>query len=309
MKNLILILLLSTMAFGQSQILLLMEDDISSYFFTFHNDDEKLFLYYSYNDTIFYSNSNNPLYTDVSGVRDPSITKINGTYYMVYTCVKAANGYVSGQQFGYASSPDMINWTSLTKLSTSPITGNYVWAPQFYQEEGDDSVYIFVSIASVSWNNKIYILGASKSNMVWTQPRLVYDLSSLGQVGVIDPFIIKVGSTYYLWYKYQTSAWTSQYLEVATSNSLKSGYTRVKTGNWATFGNYCEGASVVLINDTTYRVYYEDFKDENNRLKYADSYDNMGTFTTPKLLYNNVNAVLKPGEFIFPDKPFYWWFK
>jgi hypothetical protein len=98
---------------------------------------------------------------------------------------------------------------------------------------------------------------------------------------MIDPFLITDGTTFYLWYKQETT----KMLEYATSSALTSGYTVTESGDWANWNankdagaNSIEGPCLVRLDDGRWRMYFN----ENNGLSsirtvYSDSTDLTGS--------------------------------
>ena len=173
-------------------------------------------------------------YTPTSGhvVRDPSIVKIGGTYWLAHT----NTSFTSTTTFDIARSDDGVNFTYVTSVDCSAVTGNtvnsFAWAPEWFIDT-DGSVHVLISASSaVTPNFSIYEVHPMDAAFdVWSTPVM---LTALGggsvQANIIDPFMVKIGSTYNLWFKD-----SNQFIQYASSQSLLSGYTVLTTGNWAGF--------------------------------------------------------------------------
>jgi hypothetical protein len=129
------------------------------------------------------------LYTPASGAfRDSSITQIAGTYYIAYT------SGLSGT-FAIISSPNMFNWTYLTAVNPGFGSSIDVWAPEWFIDT-DGTVHVFFA-SDPSGTFKIYETHPTDGTLLtWSSPVLV--LSAAGQN--IDPYVVKISGTYYLWY-------------------------------------------------------------------------------------------------------------
>lgn len=78
---------------------------------------------------------------------------------------------------------------------------------------------------------------------------------------VIDPYVVKTGGTYYLFMKNQDA---NANLMVYSSTSLTSGYT-ILNGNVTPNGQNMEGACVLQIDSTTWRLYADQRTDQGMR--------------------------------------------
>src|SRR5262249_7639815 len=86
---------------------------------------------------------------------------------------------------------------------------------------------------------------------------------------MIDPYVTKRGSTYYLWHKGVT------YTEIASSASLLTGYTPLRTGDWAGWnawagGNQLEGVMLCPAPSGADRAILSKYTGTNPDLYYSD---------------------------------------
>jgi len=199
-----------------------------------------------------------------SGVlRDPSLIYTNNKYYVAYT---NNDGTPVSTSFAIASSPDLITWTFERNVSCSGISGvNKIWAPQFYQDS-DNTINVIVSGSTNSGTTfQTYLLSATASDLsTFGSPVL---LTITGKTNVIDAEIVKVGSTYNMFYKEETT----KFIEKATSSTLTGTYTPVGTGNWAGWGADIEAPEIVKISSTKYRIYFDKYTQQG--IYYSDSAD------------------------------------
>ncbi|MCE5340997.1 MAG: hypothetical protein LLF92_07705 [Planctomycetaceae bacterium] len=255
------------------------------------SNNEKLYIWESYNGTSWFLRGNNPVYenpnlphtaTDPTNpinlmnvVRDPSIMKLNNKYYVVYTTNNIPYHY-RGNTFGVASSNDLQNWEYITDVYCGSFL--YTWAPEWFVDE-DNSIHVFVAL-----NYKIYEMHPLNEEFTqWSTP--VFVQGDWGTTTyMIDPFVIKIDGTYYLWYK-GPKRLTYQNIEYGTSSSLTSGYTIQGSGDWTNWndgiGNI-EGESLVKIDDNTWRIYFDDYVDGG--IYYCESSDLFQTWTPRRLI-------------------------
>ena len=75
------------------------------------------------------------------GVRDSSIVKLNGVYYVASTA-----GYFGGVDYvQICRSTDLVHWTYLGNVSTAaPGYGGYSWAPEWFVDR-DGTVYLYLA--------------------------------------------------------------------------------------------------------------------------------------------------------------------
>lgn len=173
-------------------------------------------------------------YTPTSGhvVRDPSIVKIGATWWVAHTNIS----FTASTSFDIAMSIDGVNFTYVTSVDCSSVTGNtassFAWAPEWFVDI-DGSVHVLAALNSaVTPNFSIYEMHPTSSDFTsWSTPVM---LTSVGggsvQANIIDPFMVRVGTTYNLWFKA-----SDQTIQYASSQSLTSGYTVLTSGNWAGF--------------------------------------------------------------------------
>lgn len=262
----------------------------SSYLMSsFRTSDQSLYLYGSTNGIDWHSLKNGSIYSPsdnplVSVVRDPSIVFHNNQYWIAHT----SNSFSTDSGFAIIKSNDLQNWEDVTFVDVSSVCtdSSRVYAPEFFKDtNGDISVFVAINpdsskYAGVDWKFKLYELHPLNSAMTtWSEP---IEVTGNFPESAIDAFMTKIGDTYYLWYSDLT---THLHIEYATSKSKTSGFVVQENGNWAGWGysnswGLTEGESLVQVNDTTWRIYFDYFWDNNHRVYYSESIDTFKTWTT-----------------------------
>jgi hypothetical protein len=167
-------------------------------------------------------------------LRDPSILVRNGKYWMAIT--------TGGDTFKVVNSTDGIFWSD---VATPSCTG--AGAPEWFIDD-DDTVHIFCqSTADGGVTYSIYHLTPTDDTMVAWNPAVQVTGTGL-PTWAIDPFMVKIGATYYLFVR--TSGIT-----VWSSSTIDSGYTVYKTADWAGWGLWEEGVSIVQLANGKWRMY------------------------------------------------------
>ncbi|MEU4872143.1 AbfB domain-containing protein [Streptomyces sp. NPDC021608] len=207
-------------------------------------------------------------------IRDASVFKhSDGYYYLTYTTHTWQDVSTT---IGFARSPDRANWTFLYDYTVPIANLSRAWAPEWFVD-GDGSVNVIVScsVTSNEWIFTPYLLKAANSALTaWTSP---VALSGIGP-NHIDTCIVKVGSTYHAFTKNETA----KYIEYGTASNLAGPYTITRTGDWAGWGSYREGPSVIQLDNGAWRIFFDGYGDGN--YYYSDSYDAFATWSAPKAL-------------------------
>lgn len=116
---------------------------------TFKGDgaaDQELWVYQSTNGGTSYSVLSDTNFRGPSGVlRDPSIIKHNGRYYIAHT---TQSWTTSSTFISIATSTNLINWTNVATVPSGIANTRFTWAPEFYVEGG-----VVRLITSVAANN------------------------------------------------------------------------------------------------------------------------------------------------------------
>lgn len=215
-------------------------------------------------------------YDPASGsLRDPNWIKVGNTYWIAYT----NNATMTTQSFGLAKSTDLQTWEFVDDIDVSSIGSvDQVWSPSWFQESGTNDytglhLIIDVSTASTTGPFALYETHPLNAAMTsWSAPVLI--TGTLPSNMIDGKIYQKPGdANFYLWFKDETTT----YIGYAVSSSLTSGYAVVQSGNWAGWGNQIEGTSLFLIDETTWRIYFEGYG--AGTMWYSESTDGWATWT------------------------------
>jgi hypothetical protein len=249
--------------------------------FGYSTATQQLFMYQSNDGVTWTALTPGPVYSGDTppNFRDPSIILYNNVYYCVYTPINTAGGSFNVcPNFGLASSPDLITWTSIGRIDCSSIgtpSSLSVWAPSFFQDT-NGNIYISVAVTTTGGDTGFIIYnlnftgGTTITNTSWSNPSAI---TGSMPSNCIDPFILKIGSTYYMFYKNETT----KYVEYATATAPGGPYTVIGSGNWASWGTGLEAPSVVQLTNGNYRVYMDQYA--NQGIWYSDTSNLFGSMT------------------------------
>lgn len=252
----------------------------------FQTNSQKLYMQASLDGKSFFSLTNKETSfissSGVDNVRDPSIMKYNGSYYAIYTA--GVMGYV--QYYKIAISSDGINWTDHSELSTSSVSPAVSWAPEwFVDSNGDVYVYFILALTDPLLGGNLVIYYSKANNIgltSFTNPTIL-PISGVSSPA-LDPYVIKKGSTYYLFYAREDVAFNG-YVEVATSTSPITGFTVIKDENDLGFGGGFEAPNIVEYSTGLYRMYIDKYSDGSGKY-YSESTDLL-TWSTPVAISSN----------------------
>ena len=218
-----------------------------------------------------------PIWDNGDSVRDPSIVFYGDLWYICHT------GGTGSLPFRVMSSPDLQNWTLVTDVDMTGAQGvssspNAVWAPEWFVDPDDGSIHVYVSVGNSSINDfYIWEVHPTADDMsTWSAPVQVV---ITGKYNTIDPFVVKKGSTYYLWYKLRGSP---TYIEYASSSNRAGPFTVVESGAWSTLSvDLHEAPALVKLSDTKWRCYINQYSGfDSIAMKYADSTDDWSTWSS-----------------------------
>ncbi|MBU2668967.1 family 43 glycosylhydrolase [Actinoplanes bogorensis] len=215
---------------------------------TFKGDaqaDEELWLYQSTNGGTSYSVLSDTNFHGPTGVlRDPSILKYNGRYYIAYT---VQSWTTNSTYFNVATSTNLTTWTNIASIPSGIANTRFTWAPEFYVE--GSTVRIITSVAATTCSNcfRPYVYTAQNTALTsWSGPAQMWGLGT----NHIDTFVVKSGSTWHAFTKDETGKYIEHW---TTTASLTTGW--INRGRlWAS--GY-EGPSLVRLDDGTWRIYVD----------------------------------------------------
>lgn len=213
---------------------------------TFRGDaaaDQELWVYRSTDATTFgvLADTN---YRGPTGVlRDPSIVRHNGRYYVAHT---VQSWTTNSTHFNIASSTDLVTWTHVASVASGIADTRFVWAPEFFVE--GSTVRVIASVAQTTCSNcfRPYVYTAQNGDLTsWSGP---VPMDGLG-ANHIDTFVVRSGSTYHAFVKNETT----KYIEHWTSAGLTSGWTSRGT----LWSSGYEGPAVVQLENGSWRIYVD----------------------------------------------------
>lgn len=206
-------------------------------------------------------------------LRDPSICRFGDCFYIAYT----AGNFGDAQYFSIIKSRDLLTWLPVTSVDTSSLSPTHTWAPELFVDE-DGSMTAFAAL-EINDKFKLHYFTPTNPNLTsWTPPVPVGGAFT-GRVG-IDPHIVKVGGTYFLSYRHYDNGGTGDYVEIATSASLTTGYTLARTGNFAGWGGGGkEGPCLTYRGAGKWRMYLSDSTQTLSPIVFSDSDDNMAAWS------------------------------
>lgn len=231
------------------------------------------------------NNGSESLYSAPAGVlRDPSICRIGESYYIAYT----AGNFGAAQYFSIIRSQDLQTWTPVTSVDTSSLAPTHTWAPELFADD-NGTVTAFVSLA-INCQFKLHYSTATDSSLSsWTAVAPVGGAFA-GRI-CIDPHVVKAGGIYYLSYRHYDTSGTGDYVEIATSTSLTTGYVLTKTGDFAGWsGGGKEGPCLTVRGNGKWRMYISDSTQPLSPLVFSDSNDNMTTWSSLAPITSNTDA-------------------
>jgi len=222
---------------------------------------------------LYYSLDNTQTWTEITTdftdyIRDPSITFYNNKFWIAGTSTGASTDLIP-----VYSSSDLTTWTKIVDIDTSALGApySYSWAPTWFID-ADKSVHILFS-NNKNWMGEIYEM--HPTNAAWTTwSNLVQVTGTSFPTIMIDPFLLLVDNTYYLFYKDDDT----DFICLATSSSPFSGYTVIHTGDWASWGQR-EGICVSKVDDIHWRAYFNTTL--TNGIYMSESDDLFATWTAP----------------------------
>lgn len=206
-------------------------------------------------------------YVDASNLRDPSWIKVGDTVYVAYTLAYPT----VTNSFKIIKTKDFVNWSVVATPSIPQVAGGQAWAPEWFRDPSTGQFHIIVTGVNATWvPMKPYILDALSADFSsWSAPREITGSNFPSKV--IDSWIEKQNGVYYLFYNNNDTGC----LEVATSTSLDSGYTVIKSGNWNGWyvgSNGWQGPSLITLPDGRRRLYLDSYAPIGGRkLFYAES--------------------------------------
>lgn len=231
---------------------------------------------FSSRDGVTYTSLASETWQPAKGLlRDPSILKTaDGCWAIVYT-----TGW-DGQSFGVARSCDLRAWTHVADIAVDLPKLSNVWAPEWFRDsDGTVSVIVSLSTGGTKGPFRAYRLQPTKPDFsAFSAPKPLQGLDR----NPIDTFIVREGGRYIAFAKQETT----KRIERAWATSLEGPWTYDRLDDWAGWGSFVEGQSLVRIQDADgrpgWRIHFDDYI--NKRYYFSDSFDGLNTWTARKEL-------------------------
>ncbi|WP_433662188.1 glycoside hydrolase family 43 protein [Nocardia sp. CA-128927] len=259
---------------------------------SFTNDSESDLYVYESTDAINFQLLRGPAYRPPTGLlRDPCIFRhVDGVYYLTYTTAW------EGQTIGFASSTDRVNWNHLYDfpIQVDGLNVTSSWAPEWLVD-AQGRVNVIVSLSDGCRFTPHLMTATDPALRSWTR---LTPLAGLGPApgyvtpidrptcdrfgyGYIDTTVVHSNGYYFAFTKNETT----KLIELAVARDPLGPYVFVATGDWANWGGPREGQCVIPLPNGGWRIFFDDYDENNPRYFYSDSPD-LRTWTAPTELPN-----------------------
>lgn len=281
---------------------------------TFRNAAQtKLYIATSFDGRNYAPVTGQPVYTvtDGTGLRDPSIIRHRGVWYICYTA-GPVGGLGFADYFRIIASSDLLNWSHVKDVSMAAVAHTrYTWAPEWFVEE-DGTIHVLVSVSHWPTNEhelyEIHPMDAADMAGEWSEPVRLHGPAfpeftrtftpegtqqNAQRVGAYDAYVLKIGALYHLWYFNRPTSSLSH----ATAPSLTGPYTSTVTSNLYGTGSWKEGQTMMPLGGRAWRFTYADAI--TSTLYYVESADDWATWTLPQKLGSPEEKVFNHGTVIY----------
>src|SRR5690242_9363368 len=247
-----------------------------------HANEMLLRIYTSADGTNFTLYSDSGYGGPTGSLRDPSIMKYNGRYYVVFTAPPYNKPYANQNFVGLAWSTNLVDWHTMPPIYTTNIPGvKLSWAPEWVV--GDSGLPKFiVHCSSASSDLRPYLYTATSSNLTtWSGP---VDIG-IGSMH-LDGQILKVGDTWHCFIK-------SNLLQHATAPSITGPWTWLPDrADWANL----EGPCAVQLTNGSWVMYVDPMYDVAQYMTSSDL-----TNWSPLIYLPGPGNIIKHGTVIRDD--------
>jgi hypothetical protein len=189
------------------------------------------------------------------------------------------NVSASGQQLYlqlYSLSKQGLFATHVLDIDFTPVIGTgseaVVWPGQWFVDPATGNVHVYCSASSnmavpAYTGFAIYETHPTNAGMTtWSTPVAITGTSL--PANMIDPFVIGDGSGGYLcFYKNETTS----FIEVLASASLTTGWSVLKSGDWAGWGSHLEGPSIITNNAGQFQILLDPYRGDGTQIQYSTS--------------------------------------
>jgi len=197
------------------------------------------------------------------GLKDHSVFWYDGFYYLISIYVESQDRFV------YGRSPDLCTWEELGFVLTPRPPGSWedmaIWAPFVHQESGVYYMYYTGVKRVANWLGPQSIMLATSTNPAdpnsWQPQGMIFQPNHPGMVwqsnqwaDCRDPTVIKIGSTYYLYYTGLDQA--GGIVGIATATSPVGPWT--DWGAILTLTNGMPESSTLAAHGGSYYLFYHD---------------------------------------------------
>ena len=206
-----------------------------------------------------------PVCSDGNAVITPAVLNNNGFIWMA----TQINPLVGSQQTYldlWKIALDGSTCTHVTQIDFSSVTGTgasaAVWSAKWFVDPADGSIHLFAAASTNSTTFTVYETHPTDLTgfTAWSAPVAITGTSL--PANMVDPFVMKVGSTYNM----LVNDGTTNYIDLLTSSSLLSGWVVTKSGDWAGWGAKVEASFVqtigsnyhILLDAQGKGIYYSD---------------------------------------------------
>lgn len=146
------------------------------------------------------------------GLKDHAVFWYNGYYYIISTYVSPDDpSPILQDRFVYARSSDLCNWEELSPVLAERTPDAWdeaaVWAPFVFYEDG--VYYLYYTGVTETWTQSIMLATSTNPSEPhsWARRGMIFQPSHPDAVWKVnhfadcrDPFLIKIGEVYYLYY-------------------------------------------------------------------------------------------------------------
>lgn len=188
-------------------------------------------------------------------------------------------------KFTIQSSDDLVTWAEVHEVDTG-IGGIVETYPGAWARNEDGSVYVDPS------DGRPRFVFTATTGSVGTGPYVPYEIHPTNDAlttwstaaaltgdwpsSIIDPFWVKHGDEWALWYKRQAA----EQVTYATSATLTGTYVQQETGDWAGWGTSREDPNLVKLDDGRWRIYLQKYTGSNNGIFWSESDDDWATWSS-----------------------------
>jgi hypothetical protein len=212
-----------------------------------HANEMLLRIYTSADGTNFTLYSDSGYGGPTGSLRDPSIMKYNGRYYVVFTAPPYNQPYANQNFVGLAWSTNLMDWHTMPSIYTTNIPGvKLSWAPEWVV--GNSGLPEFtVNCSSAASDLRPYLYTATSSGLTnWSGP---VDIG-IGSMH-LDTQVLKVGDTWHCFTK-------SNFLQQATAPSITGPWTWLPApADWVNL----EGPCAVQLTDGSWVMFVDPMYD------------------------------------------------